>query len=110
MNSKTWGATTSSGNIHPGYYKNHLLSGFKPGWGYSSNNIVLRNIEQDPSYSFTVFAFKEINENLYIGVRANTNSGSWNKLKILNWNNWDNVYDLVYKIVYTFLTELGYKI
>ena len=110
MNSKTWETTTSNGKIHPGYYNKHLLSGFKSDWGYSSNNIVLRNIEKNPSYSFTVFAFKEINGNLYIGVRANTNEGSWNKLKILNWNNWDNVYDLVYKIIYMFLTELGYKI
>ena len=110
MNDKEWEVTTSNGEISPHKYSTHLLSGFKEEWGYSSNNIVLRNIEKRPSCSFTVFAFKEVNGILHIGVRANIKGGYGNNLKMLTWNKWDNAAELVCKMIYMFLTEMGYKL
>ena len=108
MNSKRWEVTTSSGEISPQQYNVHLLSGFKGKWGYSSNNIVLRNIKEQSLCSFTVIAFKDVDENLNIGVRANLKDGYGDNLKMLHWNKWDNASELVCKIIYMFLTEMGY--
>ncbi len=108
MNSDGWEVTTSSGRISAQDYNSHLLSGFKGKWGYSCNNIILRNIKQKPPYSFTVSAFKEIDESLYICVRANKKDECGDNLKMLHWNKWDNASELVCRIIYMFLNEIGY--
>ncbi len=53
-------------------------------------------------------AFKEIDESLYICVRANKKDECGDNLKMLHWNKWDNASELVCRIIYMFLNEIGY--
>jgi hypothetical protein len=107
-----WEITTIYGKMSPNNYAEYLMSGFTDVWGYSNKNIIVKNTNQYTPCSFTVFAFKEINSALHIGVRANIYGTEWegDNSKMLHWNNWDDAHELVCKMINIFLTEMGYKV